>query len=90
MEEQITQFLINLTPAILAAATIITAAVKIIKSFKQTSNEIRTDANLKDLVEENKELRKENRAILQAMREQNREASKLRQEIQMQRRNNRR
>lgn len=90
MEEQITQFLINLAPAITAVATIIGATVAIIKSLKQTSKDIRSDADIKALVKENQELRKNNQAILQAMREQTREMNKTRQEIQMQRRNYRR
>ena len=90
MEEQITQFLINLAPAITAVATIIGATIAIIKSLKQTSSEIRADADIKALVKENQELRKNNQAILQAMREQTREMNKTRQEIQMQRRNYRR
>ena len=90
MEEQITQFLINLAPAITAVATIIGATIAIIKSLKQTSSEIIADADIKALVKENQELRKNNQAILQAMREQTREMNKTRQEIQMQRRNYRR
>ena len=88
MEEQITQFLINLAPAIAAVATVIVAAIKIVGTLKQTSNEIRSDADIKALVEENQRLRKDNQAIVQAIREQSKELNKTRQE--MQRRNYRR
>lgn len=82
MEEQITQFLINLAPAITAIATIIGATVAIIKSLKQTSNEIRSDADIKTLVEDNQKLRRDNQALVQAMREQTKELNKTRQEMQ--------
>ena len=82
MEEQITQFLINLAPAITAVATIIGATVAIIKSLKQTSSEIRSDADIKTLVEDNQKLRRDNQALVQAMREQTKELNKTRQEMQ--------
>lgn len=82
MEEQITQFLINLAPAITAVATIIVSTVAIIKSLKQTSSEIRSDADIKTLVEDNQRLRKDNQALVQAMREQTKELNKTRQEMQ--------
>ena len=82
MEEQITQFLINLAPAIAAVATIIVSTVTIIKSLKQTSSEIRSDADIKTLVEDNQKLRKDNQALVQAMREQTKELNKTRQEMQ--------
>lgn len=88
MEEQITQFLINLAPAIAAVATVIVATVKTVSTLKQTSKEIRSDADIKALVEENQKLRKDNQAIVQAMREQTKEMNKTRQELQ--RRNYRR
>ena len=82
MEEQITQFLINLAPAITAVATVIVATVKTVSTLKQTSKEIRSDADIKALVEENQKLRKDNQAIVQAMREQTKEMNKTRQEMQ--------
>ena len=90
MEEQITQFLINLAPAIVDILAVIFLSMKVIGTVKTTSNEIRSDADIKSLVKENQELRKENKALIQVMREQNKESSKLRQEIQLQRRNHRR
>lgn len=82
MEEQITQFLINLAPAIAAVATVIVAAIKIVGTLKQTSSEIRSDADIKTLVEDNQKLRKDNQALVQAMREQTKELNKTRQEMQ--------
>ena len=82
MEEQITQFLINLAPAIAAVATVIVAAIKIVGTLKQKSSEIRSDADIKTLVEDNQKLRKDNPALVQAMREQTKELNKTRQEMQ--------
>lgn len=82
MEEQITQFLINLAPAIAAVATVIVATIKTVGTLKQTSKEIRSDADIKALVEENQRLRKDNQALVQAMREQTKELNKTRQEMQ--------
>ena len=82
MEEQITQFLINMAPAITAIVTVVVATVNMIKSFKKTSNEIRSDADIKSLVEENQRLRKENQAIVQSNRELIKATYKLHQDLQ--------
>lgn len=82
MEEQITQFLINMAPAITAIVTVIVATVNMVKSFKKTSNEIRSDADIRSLVEENQKLRKENAAIVQSVREQIKVNYKLHQDLE--------
>ena len=82
MEEQITQFLINMAPAITAIVTVIVATVNMVKSFKKTSNEIRSDADIRALVEENQKLRKENAAIVQSVREQIKVNYKLHQDLE--------
>ena len=85
MIDQITQFLINLAPAIVAATTVIIAAAKAIKSFKETSSEIKSDANIKSLVDENKRLRETNDALANELREEIRATRELRKSIEIQR-----
>lgn len=81
MEEQITQFLINIAPSIAGAITIIVAVVKMCKSFKNTSAEIRSDANVKELIKENQKLREENREIAQSVRQLTGEINRFKKDI---------
>lgn len=85
MTDQIIQFCTNLAPALIALAGVITAIAKGISSFKATANdavnEIKSSANVKALVNENKELRAENAQIIQSVKELTIEVTNLKKSI---------
>lgn len=74
----ITNIIIEYSGDIIVLIGFIASVCKVISSNKQTTAEIKADANVKALVEENKELRKQNQEIIQCIQEANEENAKLR------------